>query len=291
MRLRLIVFLVLAVISQTACFTKVTPGHAGIVVNNYGSQRGVKDYPVKTGAVWYNPFTEDVYVFPTYQQNYVWTKSPNEGRHADDESFTVQSIEGAGLNFDVSFSVSFEAESIPHLFVKYRQDPDHIISVYLRSVLRNSFTTYASKMKAADIYGAGRQALQDSVKADMIRQLKPNGIHLDQIAMIGEFRVDNLVKGSITNVLQASNAATSAEQKVRQVRAEADQNIAKARGDSASAVIRAIGEAHANEIILKSLSPGLIEYKTLERWDGVLPQVTGGGSPFISLKNRSEKEK
>lgn len=284
-RLYAAIILALSLISQTACFTKVTPGHVAIVVNNYGSSRGVKDYPIKTGMVSYNPFTEDVYVFPTFQQNYVWTASKHEGS-VNDESFTVNSLEGAALNFDVSFSVSFEPDSVPHLFVKYRKDPDHIISVFLRSILRNSFTTYASKMKASDIYGVGRQALQDSVKADMVRLLRPNGIHLDQIAMIGEFRVNELVKNSINNVLKASSDAASAENKVRQVRAEAEQAVAKARGDSLSFVIRAAGEAHANQILLGSMSPSLIEYKMLEKWDGVLPQVTGGASPFVSLKGK-----
>src|ERR1700677_2475962 len=48
-----------------AC-TKVEPGYVGIKVNNWGSQKGVQDYPLKTGMVFYNPLTEDMYDFPTF---------------------------------------------------------------------------------------------------------------------------------------------------------------------------------------------------------------------------------
>src|SRR3989344_2786291 len=58
--------------------TKVEPGYVGIKVNQYGSQRGVEDFPIVTGRVLYNPFTEDVYKFPTFLQNVVWTQNEAE---------------------------------------------------------------------------------------------------------------------------------------------------------------------------------------------------------------------
>jgi hypothetical protein len=39
----------------TGCAKTIPPGHVGIVVNQYGSQKGVADFPLKTGRVWYNP--------------------------------------------------------------------------------------------------------------------------------------------------------------------------------------------------------------------------------------------
>lgn len=53
--------------------TYVPPGHAGIVVNSYGSERGVSDYPIKTGRVNYNPWSEDVLIYPTFMQTGEWS--------------------------------------------------------------------------------------------------------------------------------------------------------------------------------------------------------------------------
>jgi hypothetical protein len=47
--------------------------------------------------------TEEIYQFPTYMQNVVWTRSVTEGR-AFDESFTANSREGVPFNFDVGVS-------------------------------------------------------------------------------------------------------------------------------------------------------------------------------------------
>jgi hypothetical protein len=50
--------------------------------------------------------------------------------------------------------------------------------------------------------------------------------------------------------------------------------------------MRAKAEAEANRLLTQSLSAPLMEYKRLEKWDGKLPQVTGGATPMISLDAR-----
>ncbi len=42
-------------------------------------------------------------------------------------------------------------------------------------------------------------------------------------------------------------------------------------------------QAKANEALSRSISPILVQYKNIEKWNGILPQVTGGVVPFIEL--------
>ena len=49
-------------LTGTGVCTKVEPGYVGIKVDNWGSQKGVQDYPLKTDMVIYNPLTEDMYI-------------------------------------------------------------------------------------------------------------------------------------------------------------------------------------------------------------------------------------
>jgi regulator of protease activity HflC (stomatin/prohibitin superfamily) len=273
--------LAVLLVMMAAC-TKVPPGYVAIVVNNYGSQRGVKDFPIQVGTVWYNPMREDVYQFPTYQQNVVWTKSGKEGSQ-DDESFTVNSVEGATVNFDTQVSVQFEADSVPKVFVKFRRDEDHIMQVYVRSMVRDAFSRTASQMKVVDIFGAGKRDLQDSSLALVRRELDPQGIRVTQLSMIGEVRVDDAVKGSINAVLTAAQRSIAAENKVAQAKAEAEQAMQTARGDSAASVIRAEGQSHANSLLQASLSPAVLQQKAIDRWDGKLPTVTSGATPMINI--------
>lgn len=284
---RFLSVVLIVIVSFTSACTKVAPGYAGVVVNNYGSSRGVSDFPVRTGRVWYNPFTEDVYKFPTFQQNIVWSSNKHEGG-APDESITVNSIEGATMNFDVQASISFAQDSVPKIFVKFRKGEEDILQVYVRSIIRDAFSIQSSKMKATDIFGVQKAVLQDSALAEARRKLSPDGINLSTLALIGKIRVDNVVEASINAVLTASQKAIEAQNKIVQATAEANQNIASAKGDSASAVIRAEGQAHANSLLQVSLTPSVLQGKALDKWDGILPQVTSGAVPFIDIK-RPEK--
>src|ERR1022692_2522544 len=42
----------------TTCYKIVAPGHVGIVVKQSGSDRGVQNFPMQSGRVWYNPINE-----------------------------------------------------------------------------------------------------------------------------------------------------------------------------------------------------------------------------------------
>jgi hypothetical protein len=52
-------------IAMTGCYSNIGPGHVGILVQNSGTDKGVLNTPVKTGRVWYNPFSETVIEYPT----------------------------------------------------------------------------------------------------------------------------------------------------------------------------------------------------------------------------------
>ena len=52
------------------------------------------------------------------------------------------------------------------------------------------------------------------------------------------------------------------------------------------AVVDADGQAKANAILNASLTPTLVQWQEILKWDGKLPQVTGGASPFVSLSAR-----
>ena len=64
---------------------------------------------------------------------------------------------------------------------------------------------------------------------------------------------------------------------------EAQQKVATAKGEAESILVVAQEQAKANEILAHSLTPILVSYKSIERWNGILPQVSGGAVPFIEL--------
>jgi regulator of protease activity HflC (stomatin/prohibitin superfamily) len=64
---------------------------------------------------------------------------------------------------------------------------------------------------------------------------------------------------------------------------EAQQKVATAKGEAESILVVAQGQAKANEALSRSISPILVQYKGVEKWNGTLPQVSGGAVPFVDL--------
>jgi len=87
--------------------------------------------------------------------------------------------------------------------------------------------------------------------------------------------------------IEAKQVAQQQVETQRQVLAqreiEAQQKIATAKGEAESILVVAQGQAKANEALARSISSILVEYKTIEKWNGVLPQVSGGAVPFIDI--------
>jgi len=87
--------------------------------------------------------------------------------------------------------------------------------------------------------------------------------------------------------IEAKQVAQQQVETQRQVLAqreiEAQQKVATAKGEAESIQVVAQGQAKANDLLSRSISPILVQYKTIEKWNGILPQVTSGAVPFIDL--------
>ena len=61
--------------------------------------------------------------------------------------------------------------------------------------------------------------------------------------------------------------------------------MAEAESDAHSTQVKAKAQAEANRLLQESLTPLLIQNKAIDRWNGSLPQFTGGAAvPFLNLK-------
>ena len=81
----------------------------------------------------------------------------------------------------------------------------------------------------------------------------------------------------------AQQQVETQKQVLAQREIEAHQKVATAKGDAEAIFVVAQEQAKANEVLAHSLTPILVSYKSIERWNGVLPQVSGGAVPFIEV--------
>lgn len=119
-----------------------------------------------------------------------------------------------------------------------------------------------------------REMVKEEIKILLREKLAPRGILIDEFNIV-DFGFSASFNTAIEAKVTAEQQALAAKNKLEQIKFEADQRIEEARGKAEA--IRVESEA------LRS-NPQILELRALEKWDGVLPQVTGsGGVPFINL--------
>jgi regulator of protease activity HflC (stomatin/prohibitin superfamily) len=264
---------------MTGCYKVVAPGHVGIIVKQAGSDRGVQDFPIQSGRVWYNPVNEAVLTYPTYVQRAIWTSSALEGRPMNDE-ISFQSAEGLRFTADVNVSYQLLREQVPHFYVKFRNDNlDVFTHGFFRDAVRNAFEVSTS-YRAEDINGVKQDELVARVLDQVKALMRPYGVDVIQLGFAAPPRPPETVKDAIEAKIAATQHAERAENEKRQAIAEAAKSVEIARG-----------QAEANDLLTKSLTPTLVQWKQLEileqKWNGQFPQVVGSnGVPLLQLPAR-----
>jgi regulator of protease activity HflC (stomatin/prohibitin superfamily) len=90
-------------------------------------------------------------------------------------------------------------------------------------------------------------------------------------------------EGAIEAKQVAQQQVETQKQVLAQREIEAQQKVATAKGDAESILVVAQGQAKANDALSRSISSILVQYKSIEKWNGILPQVSGGAIPLIDM--------
>lgn len=281
MKFKTMIALALASMMLVAC-GKVPAGNVGVKVYLLGGAKGVDSEVLTPGRYWIG-WNEELHLFPTFTQNYVWTADERPGSETNEE-LTFQTREGLTVKADVGISYAIQPEKVSTVFQKYRRGVDEITDIYLRNMIQDALVIFSSSLPIESVYGEGKADLMNKVEQEVRRQVEPIGVKVERIYWIGTVRMDDIVKDSISNKIRATQMSQQRQNEVAQSKAEADKVIEEARGTAQSILINAQAQAEANGIIAESLTPELVNYKAIEKWDGMLPRFTGSGPlPFIDV--------
>ncbi|WP_026998872.1 SPFH domain-containing protein [Eisenibacter elegans] len=259
-----------------ASCARIDAGHVGLVVNLYGSKRGVQDVAEVTGFVWYNPMTTRIYEFPTFVQNVVFTDGRNEGSTSQ-EGFRVTTKDGLSVAFDISLNYRVDPGQVSKIFVKYRKPLHELDRTIMRNFLRDAYNEVSGRYTAEQLYENKNKFMEEAEK-QISNRLGREGFIVEQVVLLNELRLPKSVMANIDAKINARQIALKKEQEVAQERAEAQKSIEQAKGAAESIRIRAEAEANANRVVAESISPNLIEYEKVKKWDGKNPQYVGTGT-------------
>jgi len=127
-----------------------------------------------------------------------------------------------------------------------------------------------------------REEIRQRAMAKLGENLARYHIMVDDI-YFANIRFSPGYEGAVEAKQVAQQQVETQKQVLAQREIEAQQKVATAKGEAESILVVAQGQAKANDALSRSLTPILVQYKGIEKWNGSLPQVSGGAVPFIDL--------
>jgi regulator of protease activity HflC (stomatin/prohibitin superfamily) len=291
-----VVAVVLLIIVFSA-WRSIHPGYVGIVFDkaNHNVTTGALD----PGWAFINPFTQAIQEYPITIRTYQMVQNSDEGSVHADDSIKIQSNEGQQINLDVVIQYQVEKDKASQLYVDWGGAPiEQVEDGVVRQYTRSQVPVVASKYGWEDITSSKRGQIVDEITAVLREEFDRRHLNLVSFG-IREVHLPDSLQEALNTKIKAQQAAeqqkylleqagVKAEQDVTQATGEANAVKAKAEGDAQAILTKAKAQAAANDLLARSLTPPLIQYEGLQRWDGRLPLFTGGaGTPLIDVSKLS----
>jgi regulator of protease activity HflC (stomatin/prohibitin superfamily) len=240
-------------ITLISCCTRIDAGHEGILIKQYGSDKGIQDVSLVTGRVWYNPWTEDVEQYATFIQT------------VDYEAFNVNAKDGSEFIVDPTLSFNIVIGNSPKIFRKYRKGLEEVSKTTILNYVKDAFRLQMNKYTTDEIV-SNREKFETDVQKTLANVLSEEGFKLEQLT--SGLKYPQTIVDAVNSKNKAVQDAMKVENELRVTEAQAKKLI-----------VQAEAEKRANELKQVSLTPMLIQQQFIDKWDGKTPLY--GNSPVL----------
>jgi regulator of protease activity HflC (stomatin/prohibitin superfamily) len=269
----------LLLVAAPSCVTYISPGNVGIVIHRAGG--GVDARALGPGFHVRNPLATGIEEYPTFMQTLVLTRASTEGSANNDE-INVNSVEGQPLSLDVSMSFELNPAQVPVLYSTFRTDIGTIQHGYVKQAIRQALQEVVGGEPIADIIGPKKAEVVGRVQGLLTTRLAQYGIEVRQFTL-NELRAPDAVMQAINQKNVMSQEALTAQNELMKNTYQAQGDSIKAMGRAKAIIAEAEAQSRANRLLAESISPTLVQYEIAKRWDGKMPEVTGGATPMLQL--------
>lgn len=268
------------------CITTIPTGHTGIVTT-FGR---VEDYTYEAGVHTKAPWQQVVKMDNRIQKAIV------------DMSCFSSDIQ----EVDTSYTINYQIEKANAQTIYRTIGQDYYTTIILPRI-QESVKSMIAKYDAEKLI-ASREQLSSQIREDLTAKLAIYNVEVIDAS------IENLdFSDAFTNAVEAKQVAAQEKLKAEiqqeqaniEAKAAAERAVIAAQAEAEKAVIQAEAaaeaqrkeadakayagekEAEANEKIAASLSQELIDYKTVEQWNGELPTYVGGEGtmPILNFGN------
>ncbi|HEX6280901.1 MAG TPA: prohibitin family protein [Nitrososphaera sp.] len=272
-----IIGFILLVVVLSASVKIVEAGYRGVLLN-FGA--------VDTSA----SLNEGIHFVVPFRDNIVQLEVRTQ-KAVEDAASASRDLQDVSTQVALNYHVDPETAQI-----LYQQLGFDYANRVITPAIQESVKQVTARFNAENLI-TNRETVKGEIENQIRQRLAAYNVDVETIS-ITEFQFSEQFRRAVEAKVEAEQRALQANNDLRRIEIEAQQaearavgeqqaNIARAEGVRQAAVLQAQGEAEAIQIVEAQLreNPRYLEWLKTQRWDGVLPLVTGGegATPFIEI--------
>ena len=217
---------------------------------------------IKEEGLYYKiPFVEQVVLMSTQIQKYT---APANSSSKDLQVVTTE----------VTLNYRLEASQVARIYTDMRQDHEsRIIQPYIQEAVKSTTANFDAEELITQ-----RPTVRDELENLLAERLKPRGINVVQLS-ITDFQFSPAFQDSIEAKVRAVQQALEAENALKRVEFEAQQEITRAKAEAEGLRLQK-QQITAQLLELRQIE---VQRSAVEKWNGVMPSVVTSGGPVPML--------
>lgn len=255
-----VVILLAVIIVGSNCFTIVEAGHTGVVVTLGKVNEGV----LQEGMHAKIPFVQKIVKIDNrIVKLEVSTEAFSKDLQTVNTTLAINYRVDTAKSYSIYKNIGASYESV-------------LVVPAVNEVLKAITAQYTAEESVTN-----RALISDGLVQGLNEKLNSIGLYVTDVNIINfDF------SEAFINAIEEKQVA---QQQLLKAETEKQTAITNAEAEAEAMKIKAEAEAEANKTISASLSDEIIEYSKIEKWNGVLPQVTGNSETLIDLTEKQDK--
>lgn len=175
------------------------------------------------------------------------------------------------VHTDIVVNYRIDGTKAAHIYKEFGLDLEDKI---LMPAINESFKAVTAHYNSEELI-TQRDKVSNGIQEELQAKVAPYGLQISSISLVN-FGFSNEYQNAIEQKVISTQATLKAEQDLKRIQVEAEQAIAKAKGEAEAIRIQ-------SQAIQSQGGAAYVNLKAIEKWDGKLPYYTGGTMPIINL--------
>lgn len=175
------------------------------------------------------------------------------------------------VHTDIVVNYRIDGTKAAHIYKEFGLDLQDKI---LMPAINESFKAVTAHYNSEELI-TKRDQVSAGIKEELQSKVAPYGLSISSISLVN-FGFSPEYQNAIEQKVIATQATLKADQDLQRIKIEAQQSIAKAKGEAEAIAIQ-------SQAINAGGGKDYVNLKAIEKWDGKLPNTMAGTVPFVNV--------